>query len=167
MKLFQLLEKNTFMGLLLKSSIFDQFLLSQASIHTAVNFQIDGRLNAGFYSEEEIAQKQMEGMEYIPYRELRPVFLSLIKGKHTPSYFKFVLMLSPSNLENTIRSCGTQLSSSDISAAFLTITYRDNQLSLTSGISYSNFVLDHSFEKEWDKYAMLFLKKHGIIFSEI
>lgn len=167
MKVFQLLEKNTFMGLLLKGNVFDQFLLSHASIHTAVNYQIDGRLNTGFYSEEEISQKQMEELEYMPFRELRPTFFSLIKGKHTPSYFKFVLMLSPFNLQNTIRSCGTQLSPSDISAAFLTITYRDSQLLLTTGISYNTFVLDKSFEKEWDKYAMLFLKKHGIIFSEI
>ena len=167
MKVFQLLEKNTFMGLLLKGNIFDQFLLSQACIHTAVNFQVDGKLHTDFYSEEEIAKKQLEGMEYMPYRELRPIFFSLIKGRHTPSYFKFVLMLSPSNLENTIRSCGTSLSPSEISAAFLTITYRNDQLLLTTGISYTSFTMDKSFEKEWDLYAAKFLKKYGIIFSEI
>lgn len=167
MKVFQLLEKNAFMGLLLKGNIFDQFLLSQASIHTAVNFQVDGKFHTDFYSEEEMAEKQLEGMEYMPYRELRPIFFSLIKGRHAPSYFKFVLMLSPSNLENTIRSCGTSLSPSDVSAAFLTITYRNDQLLLTTGISYRSFTLDKSFEKEWDLYAAKFLKKHKIIFSEI
>lgn len=167
MKVFQLLEKNTFMSLLLKGNIFDSFLLSQATIHAAVNFQVDGRLHKDFYSKEEIEQKQLADLDAMPYRELRPLFFSLIRGHHTPSYFQFVLMLSPANLENTIRSCGTKQPPSDIGAAFFNITYKEGQLLLTSGISYSSFTLDKSFEKEWDSYAAKFLKKHGIIFSEI
>lgn len=167
MKAFQLPEKKEFMNLLLRSSVFDQFLLAHVSIYTAVNYEIDGRLNADFYTEEELAQKQLTCLTHMPYRELRPICFALIKGHHTPSYFKFVLMLSPVNMENTIRAAGTSVTFDDISAIYLHIVYQNDQIVLTTGISYRNFILDKSFEKEWDRYAQSFLKKNGIIFSEI
>ena len=45
MKAFQLIEKKEFMNLLLRSEIFDNFLLSEASVHTAVKYYNEGRLN--------------------------------------------------------------------------------------------------------------------------
>lgn len=167
MKAFQLTEQKEFMHLLLRSAVFDNFLLSEASIHTAVNYEINGRINPGFYSDEELAQKQLAGLEYLPYGQLRPVCFELIKGHHVPSYFKFVLMLSPSNLQNTVLAAGTSVSAADISAIFFNILYQNEQLMLTTGVSYRTFIPDKSFEKEWDKFARNFLKKKGIIFSEI
>ena len=43
MKAFQLTEKKEFMNLLLRTGVFDNFLLSEASLHTAVKYEIDGR----------------------------------------------------------------------------------------------------------------------------
>ena len=54
MKAFQLTEKKEFMNLLLRSETFDNFLLSEASIHAAVSYEIDGRLNESFFSSEEL-----------------------------------------------------------------------------------------------------------------
>ena len=167
MKAFLLPEKKEFMNLLLRSSVFDQFLLSHASIHTAVNYEIDGHLNTSYFTEEELAQKQLTGLSYMPYRELRPACYAFIKGHQTPLYFKFVLMLSPANMENTIRAACTSVTFDDISAIYLHIIYQNYQIILTTGVSYRNFILDKSFEKEWDKYAQSFLIKNRIIFSEI
>ena len=93
MKAFQLTEKKEFMHLLLRSELFDHFLLSEASIHAAVHYDIDGRLNPSFFSEDERSVQQLEGLAYMPYGRLRPVFFELIKGKSAPTAFKFVLML--------------------------------------------------------------------------
>ena len=167
MKALLLPEKKEFMNLLLRSEIFDNFLVSEASVHTIVKYDIDGHINKNFYTEQEMTHKKLEGLEYLPYGQLRPFCYSLIKGRHTPSYFKFILMLSPSNMKNTLQASGTLLAPEDISAIFLNILYQNQQLMLTTGVSYQTFIPDKSFDKEWDKFAISFLKKNGIIFSEI
>lgn len=167
MKAFQLTEKKEFMHLLLRSELFDNFLLSEASIHAAVNYEINGRLNNDFYSKEELTENHLDGLEYLPYGRLRPVCFELIRGRRTPSYFKFVLMLSPANLANTIQASGTSIPAADIRAAFLNILYQNGQLMLTTGVSYRVFIPDKSFDKEWDRFTMHFLKKNSIIFLEI
>ncbi len=167
MKAFQLIEKKEFMHLLLRTGLFDNFLLAEAAIRTSINYEIDGHLNKGFFTEEELEQNHLEGLDYMPYGQVRPFCYELIKGRRTPSYFKFVLMLSPANLSNTVKASGTPVSPADISAAFFNILFQNNQLMLTTGISYRTFVLDNSFEKEWEKFTIQFLKKNSIIFSEI
>lgn len=167
MKAFHLTEKKIFMNLLLRSEIFDNFLLSESSIHTAVKYEIDGHLSQSFYSEAELQEQRLAGLEYMPYGRLRPVFYELIKGRHAPSYFKFVLMLSPTNLKNTVQASGTTIAPSDIRAAFLNILYQNEQLMLTTGVSYRVFIPDKSFEKEWEKFTINFLRKNSVVFSEI
>ncbi|MCI9123117.1 MAG: hypothetical protein HFH35_03405 [Eubacterium sp.] len=167
MKALQLPEKKEFMHRLLCSPLFDNFLLSEASIHAAVTYEIDGTLNPDFYSAQERSDQHLDGLAYMPYGRLRPVFYSLIRGRNTPSYFKFVLMLSPENLHNTIQASGTSVTVSDISAVFVNIRFQNGQLLLTTGVSYRNFIPEKGFEREWDRLTMHFLKKNNIIFSEI
>jgi len=167
MKAFQLPEKKEFMNLLLRSEIFDNFLLSEASIHTAVKYDIDGRLNESFFSEDELSSQQLSGLAYMPYGRLRPVFFELIKGRSAPTYFKFVLMLSPSNLKNTIQASGTTISPADILAVYMNIFYQNERLILTTGVSYRVFIPDKSFEKDWEKFTINFLKRNNLVFSEI
>ncbi len=167
MKAFQLTEKKNFMNLLLRSELFDNFLLAEASIHAAVNYEIDGRLNHSFYSADELESLRLSDLEYLPYGKLRPICFDLIRGHHAPSYFKFVLALSPANLRNTVLASGTSVSPQDIRAAFLNILYQNENLVLATGVSYRTFIADKSFENEWNKYAMHFLKKNKIIFLEI
>ena len=167
MKAFQLTEKKEFMHLLLCSSLFDNFLLSEASIHTAVLYDIDGHLNQSFFSAEELADNQLEGLAYMPYSRLRPVFYELVKGKSTPTSFKIVLMLSPSNLKNTIQASGTSIAAADILGAYMNILYQKEQLILTTGVSYRTFIPDKSFERDWEKFTINFLNRNKVIFSEI
>ncbi len=167
MKAFALTEKKEFMNLLLRSETFDNFLLCEASIHTAVRYEIDGRLNESFFSKDERSDQQLSGLTYMPYGRLRTTFFEMIKGRTTPTSFKFVLMLSPSNLENTIRASGTSVTQTDILAACLNILYQNGQLMLTTGVSYRTFIPDKSFEKEWEKFTINFLKRNSVVFSEI
>lgn len=168
MKAFELTEKKEFMHLLLRSELFDNFLLSEASIHAAVKYDIDGRINKSFYADaDDLSGEHLDGLEYLPYGKIRPVCFELIKGKRTPTYFKFVLMLSPSNLMNTIQASGTSVSPADIRAAFLNIYYQNGQLMITTGVSYSTFITDKSFETEWEKFTINFLNRKNVAFSEI
>lgn len=167
MKAFQLTEQKEFMHLLLRSEIFDNFLLSEASVHTAVKYDIDGRLNESFFSKDERSSQQLDDLTYMPYGRLRPVFFELIKGRTAPTYFKFVLMLSPSNLQKTILASGTAISPADILGVYLNIRYQNESLMLTTGVSYRVFIPDKSFEKEWEKFTINFLKRNNITFSEI
>ncbi len=166
MKSFQLTEKKEFMNLLLRSSTFDNFLLCEASIHTAVRYDIDGRLNPSFYSKEELEQQNLAGLAYMPYGRLRPAFYELIRGRFTPAYFKFILTLSPSNLKNTIQASGTSIPPDNILAAYLNILFQNGQLMLTTGVSYRTFITDKSFEKEWEKFTIHFLNRNNVTFSE-
>ena len=166
MKAFELTEQKEFMNRLLCSPLFDNFLLSEAAIHSAVSYEVDGHIHADFYSSEELEAQQLEGLSFLPFGRLRPIFLELIRGKHAPSYFKFVLQLSPGNQEKTVAASGTSIPSSDITAVYLNILYQNETMRMTTGVSYRTFIPDKSFEKEWDRYAENFLKKNGIIFSE-
>ena len=97
MKAFELTEKKEFMHLLLRSELFDNFLLSEATIHAAVKYDIDGRINKSFFADkDDLSGQHLDGLTYLPYGQIRPVCFELIKGRRTPTYFKFVLMLSRS-----------------------------------------------------------------------
>ena len=135
MKAFYMKDQKHFMNRLLKSDLFDHFLLAEATVHGAVSYQIDGHINRDFYDVDELAELTEAGSAYLPFSHLRPILFELIRGKHTPLYFKFVFLLSPSNAEKTIRSSDTGFSPDDISGIFLNLTFRDGQMILTNGVS--------------------------------
>ncbi len=158
-------DQKHFMNQLLKSELFDHFLLAEATIHSAVSYQIDGHVNRDFYDADELAAITADGSEYLPFSYLRPVFFELIRGRHTPLYLKFVFLLSPSNAKKTILSSDTGFGPDDISAIFLNLTFRDGQMVLTTGVSYRTFTTDHSFDIAWDTLAARFLTNHGLDFD--
>ena len=158
-------DQKHFMNQLLKSELFDHFLLAEATIHSAVSYQIDGHVNRDFYDADELAAITADGSEYLPFSYLRPVFFELIRGRHTPLYLKFVFLLSPSNAKKTILSSDTGFGPDDISGIFLNLTFRDGQMVLTTGVSYRTFTTDHSFDIAWDTLAARFLTNHGLDFD--
>ena len=155
------------MNKLLCTECFDNFLLQEATIQSAISYHIEGTLHSDFYSEEELELEQLKGLSFIPYGRVRTQCFDLIKGKHTPSFFKFVLLLSPDNLERTLKQTGSSLSSSDVSSAFINLKFQNNQLILTTGISYRIFTTDKTFDLEWDGLMKRFLKNHEITFEEL
>lgn len=163
----QLTDIKNFMNQLLRSETFDHFLLQEAVIHSGASYVIDGHINKGFYTEEEIETLRLTGCKALPFSMLRGNCFDLIKGKKTPSSFKFVFLLSPSNLEKTLASLHSSYTSQDISGIFLNLKYHNQVLTLTTGISYTIFSPDKSLEQEWDKLILRFLKQHDISFEEL
>jgi hypothetical protein len=150
------------MNQLLKSQLFDHFLLAEASIRCGITYQVDGHINREFFDEEEA--QGFDG-DYLPFSYFRPICYELIRGKHTPLYMKLVFLLSPENAAKTLAASGTDLTVRDVSGIFLNLTFRDGQLTLTTGVSYRTFTLDHSFDASWDTLAARFLTGHGIDFD--
>lgn len=161
----QLPEVRVFMNKLLCTEAFDNFLLQEASLQNSVSYHIEGTLHTDFYSADELEAEHLTGLSFIPYGKVRTQCFDLIKGKRTPSFFKFVLLLSPENLERTLKQIGSTFSPSDVSAAFINLKFQNGQLVLTTGISYRVFTTDKTLDHEWDALIKRFLKNHEIAFE--
>lgn len=148
-------------------SVFDRFLLSEASITTYCNFTIDGSLHKAFYSEEEQRDMGLEGRNLALWEECRPFCFSIIKGKHTPLHFKFVFQLSRKDMEDFLVSSGVPLSAEDVFGLFLNISFDGTSLICTTGTSQRTFTLDKSLDNSWDSWITTFLNKHGIVAEKI
>ncbi|MCI7321808.1 MAG: DUF5721 family protein [Lachnospiraceae bacterium] len=167
MQALELTDVKSFMNQFLKSDVFDHFLLQEAVITSAASFVIDGRINKGFYSENELEELSLTDKTFLPFGMLRNNFFDLIKGKKTPSSFKFILLLSPENLRRTLNSISGSFTENDITGVFLNIRYQNQLLTLTTGISYRIFTPDKTLDNEWDRLVRQFLKQHNISFEEL
>ena len=163
----ELTDVKIFMNKLLRSEVFDHFLLQEAVISTGATFQINGQVTKGFYSDEELQELHLTGCRFLPFSMLKTNCFDLIKGKKTPSAFRFVFLLSPSNMEKTIAAVGSSYKPSDITGMYINLKYQNQLLSLTTGIAYNVFSTDKTLESEWDKMVIKFLKQHEIAFEEI
>ena len=156
-----------FMNKLLRTEIFDHFLLQEAMITSSVTFTINGQITKGFFTDEELDSLHLNGCRFLPFSMLKGNCFDLIKGKKTPSAFRFVFLLSPSNMEKTIASVDSSYKSSDVTGMYINLKYQNQLLSLTTGIAYNVFSTDKALENEWDKLVIRFLKQHEIDFDEI
>lgn len=160
-------EIKDFMNKLLCSETFDHFLLQEAVILNNMTWSLDGRLNTEFYSAEELETSGLDQLSFLPFSKVRPQCFNLIKGKHTPTYFKFVFLLSPANLARTLAQTQSSFTADDITGMFLNLKFQQGKLLLTTGISYRIFSADKSLEHEWDRLIQRFLKNHEISFEEL
>lgn len=162
-----LLEIKDFMNKLLCTETFDNFLLREATIGSGCIWTVDGSINREFFTAEELEEQDMTEFSYMPFGKLRTQCFNLIKGKRTPSYFKFVFLLSPANLTRTLAQLHSTFSPNDITGMFINLKFQQGKLLLTTGISYRIFSVDKSLEQEWDSLVKRFLKNHEILFEEL
>ena len=162
-----LLEIKDFMNKLLCTETFDHFLLKEALIQSSITWSVDGSINRDFFSGEELEALGVVDSAFLPFGMIRSHCFDLIKVKRTPSYFKFVFLLSPENLARTLAQIQSSYSSDDITGMFLNLKFQHGKLLLTTGISYRIFSVDKRLEQEWDVLVKRFLKNHGISFQEL
>ncbi len=162
MTVLSILDIKEFMNIFLRTDIFDTFLLSEASITTCITYLLDGHSKTDFFSPEEEIYPIISEEEYIPFGLVRTVCFDLIKGKRTPSSFKFIFRLSNENQKRTLASIGSNFSPEDISGMYLNLKYQNKQLICTTGISYHIFSMDKSLEHAWEDMVKLFFQKHHI-----
>ena len=162
----KLTDKKDFMNRLLRTPLFDNFLLQEGTVNAKAAFTVDGTINRDFYTKEDLEELGLEGYRFLPFSMLRGNFFDLIKGKKTPAAFKFVFLLSPENLAKTL-ACISGYTTGDVTGVFLNIRYQNGLLSLTTGVSCRIFSTDKTLENEWDRMVKQFLKQHEISFEEL
>ncbi len=149
------------MNQLLAGDTFDIFLLEEAVISTANTYTIDGHINKDFYPPEE------RGPECIPYAfqpwsEIKGLCFNLIKGKHTPTFFKFVFHLKPEKAIGLLTQQGSPADAENLKAMVLNIRYDGSKAVITTGTSYHTFVMNKDADTIWDKALMKYLSDKGI-----
>lgn len=116
----QITSMKKFMNHLLVADTFDPFLLEEATVSTALTVTIDGHINKDFYPAEERSADCIP-WELQSWSKIKGLCFDLIKGKHTPLYFKFVLHMQPDKAAAMLTKA--QVDPDVIRALVLTIRY--------------------------------------------
>lgn len=160
----QITAMKTFMSQLLTSDTFDIFLLEEATISTANTYTIDGHINADFYPVAERTPKKLP-YELQCWSEIKGLCFSLIKGKHTPLYFKFVFHLKPEQAEALLKREHLSTTETQLKSLVLTIKYDGSKALLTTGTSYQTFVMDKTADVVWDRGLANYLSTKNISYE--
>ena len=158
-------EQKTFTFGLFIGELFDRFLVREANITTFNSFTIDGRVRHGYYSDEDLEEKQIE--EFSAWKAVKPFCFSLIKGKRLPESFRIVFMLSPDGKETFVEKRIPGMSPDSVGGLYLNVNYENNEMTVVTGTSMNIFTLDKTLEREWDESVKQFLKKQGIAYEEV
>ena len=163
----QIKDVKTFMAKLLSADTFDSFLLEEVQIHTFNTFHIDGHLNREFYTKEELEETEMFPYEYSQWKDMKGICFQLIKGKKVPSFLKITLHQKPECSYTILEEGGAKNLTQSLKAFVVTIKYDANGLMLTTGTSFSTFLLDKTPDQLWDQAFRRFLTEKEIAFEEV
>lgn len=148
------------MAKLLTTELFDDFTVEEATIDTFNTFTIDGRIHKEFFKNSDDTE-DIPNSEFSQWSSIRPIALNLIKGRHTPLGFKFILHLGDDMKLSVLEKSDMDISPEQISLG-ISIKFSQGEVIITTGVSYSIFTLDKSAEKAWDEYIPSFLESNGI-----
>lgn len=162
----QITSLKTLMNQLLAGDTFDIFLLEEAVISTANTYTIDGHINVDFYPAEERGADCLP-YEFQPWNELKGLCFNLIKGKHTPIFFKFVFHLKPEKATALLEQQNSTVDTTQLKAMVLNIRYDGTKAVLTTGTAYHTFVMNKEADVIWDKAFVKYLSGKGITFEEM
>lgn len=164
----QITSLKKFMTQLLTGDIFDIFLLEEASLTTAVSFQINGRINREFFPPQERTPESIP-YEFQPWSEIKGLCFDLIKGRNTPLNFKFVMQLKPEKMTAMLEkaaSSGTEIPAGEqLKSLILTVKYDGEKATLLTGSSYSAFVMDKTADELWEKQLCRYLSGKGVAYE--
>lgn len=163
---FSITELKNFMSKFLATDCFDSFLLEEATISCAVEYQIDGHMNKDFYTSEEWEDPAVRPHDFADWSQIRPICFSMIKGQRTPSGFKFVLHLMPEYVPGVLKGADPSLKPEQVKALVLTVKYDGNAVTIVTGTAFTSFVMDKTLDAQWDKTMRQFLTKKGIAYQE-
>ena len=163
----QIKDVKSFMSKLLSGDCFDSFLLEEAQIHTFNTFTIDGHRNREFYTKEELEDPEIFPYEYSQWQEMKPICFHLIKGKKVPTFMKIILHKKPEEAYTLLEEGDAQAFAGMLKAFVVTIKFDVNGLLLTTGTSFSTFIMDKTPDSLWDSAFRQFLTDKKIDFEEV
>lgn len=156
----QIVNVKDFMNKFLTTSAFVDFLLAEACIINGVTYHVDGHFDPNYLIDDISQENELIKESHIPFIQIQQNIFQLIKGKQTPSYLKFVLLLKTEAQANFIGEINS-LNEGQVESFYLNILFQNGKLLLTSGISTRIFTKDKIIENEWDHKLRCFLKHHG------
>ena len=155
----------TFMHKLLIGDAFHVFSLVEASITTFNQFHIDGKLHMDFFDTDTEQQLSADKIIYSSWGDVKAYCYYIIRGKLPPLQFKFIMRLSPSQINILPANNIFSFSDSELSDLFLNIQFKNNELLCTTGIFSQVFTLDKTSETTWDNAVLDFFRYHQIDFT--
>lgn len=162
MQALQITNTKIFMSKLLTDTVFDIFLLEEATLSTASTFTIDGHINREFYDPEEAAGLPYE---FLCWSDVKNLCFDLIKGKKTPLFFKFVFHLKPEHISTMLKRAGSSFDPTLIRALVLTVKYDGEKVILTTGSGFTTFIMDKEPDLLWDQAILKHLSANSIGFE--
>lgn len=87
---------------------------------------------------------------------------SLIKGKHTPVNFKFVLHVKPEHVASILEKGDTAVTPEQIRAFVLTVKYDGSNLTLITATAAHSFLMDKTPDNLWDQAIRRFMDRTGL-----
>ena len=157
----KVMKQKNFMAKLLTSELFDNFLVEEVVIDTYNTFSIDGRIHKEFYKNANEEDDACPREEFSKWEKIRPICLSLIKGRQTPLGFKFILRLSDEQKTSLFKELDSDISLDQVSFG-INIKFLQGEVMVTTGVNYNIFTLDKEAEKAWDNYVPSFLESNDI-----
>ena len=157
-------ELKDFTRKLFVEEVFDWWMMREAVITTFNMFTIDGRIRKGYFMEQELEEKGIG--ELSPWKLVRPVCFSLIKGKRLPESFRITLQLPGARVEQFLQSVQPDFKAEHVSGLYLNIRYEEQKLYCVTGTSLNVFTLDKKIEQEWDETVKRFLREREIVYTE-
>lgn len=164
----QISSMKNFMSHLLVGDTFDPFLLEEATISMANTVTIDGRINKEFFSTDSGSESDTAALpEFRPWSEIKGLCFDLIKGKHTPLSFRFILHMIPEKAEALLKKEAPDSDISQVKALMINIKFDGTRILVTTGTSYHTFVLSKEADLVWDKALSKYLSMKGIEFEQL
>lgn len=150
------------MAHLLVRDSFDQFFLDSAELTTFAAMSIRGRRNLAWYDSDE-KRENLSLSEWLRWSEVKPTVFSYIKGTKTPDSMKIILKadtdwVKPKLVQQGLES-QYQQQKLDLVVNF---RYEKQRLSVITGVSYSEFIMNKQIEFAWDEIVSHYFSHLGI-----
>ena len=128
---------------------YESFYLFSVKLDSAISYDIDGKINRNYYSEEEF--NELPEKEYICWRDIKKTVLGFMKDGKLPVKMKLILMFNKDNVNRLIEMNNIPIHPDNVRALFMNVIYSENRLSITTGTSLNVFTMDKTLEELWDK----------------
>ncbi len=124
--------------------------------------QVSEYLSAGSGQPVEASEKGHLRAQEPSWARIRPIVRAIVSGKHSPLSFRIILKMPDKGIQSILTSGSLSARVEDVNGLFLNITYQNEEILCTSGVSLKTFTLDKSLDKIWDDMMLRFFAARSI-----
>lgn len=124
--------------------------------------QVSEHLSAGSGQPVEAPENGQMRAQEPSWARIRPIVRAIVSGKHSPLSFRIILKMPDKGIQSILTSGGLSCKVKDVNGLFLNITYQNEEILCTSGVSLKTFTLDKSLDRIWDDMMLRFFAARSI-----